>query len=89
MTCTVCKDPKSGASSEQCAYSSEPKEKLFTYSRSKTVGRPRKTGPKHDGGSREGGTEESRKSQFVTEPEDSGASKKVRRGASLLRFHRD
>ena len=41
MTCTVCKDSKSGASSEQCAYSSIPKEKLYTYSKSKFFGIPR------------------------------------------------
>ncbi|KAJ8965570.1 hypothetical protein NQ314_004030 [Rhamnusium bicolor] len=31
MTCTICKDPKSGGNFEQCSYTSEPKEKKYAY----------------------------------------------------------
>lgn len=31
MTCTICKDPKSGGNFEQCSYVSKPKEKKFAY----------------------------------------------------------
>ncbi|XP_023311225.1 uncharacterized protein DDB_G0283697-like [Anoplophora glabripennis] len=31
MTCTICKDPKSGGNFEQCSYASKPKEKKFAY----------------------------------------------------------
>lgn len=38
-TCEVCKNPKNGAQSEQCFYSSEPKDKFFKYSSSKSFGK--------------------------------------------------
>lgn len=41
MTCTVCKDPKTGNDFEQCSYSYKPKEKLFSYSQSSSFGNPR------------------------------------------------
>lgn len=31
MTCTICKDPKTGGNYEQCSYSSEPTEKKYAY----------------------------------------------------------
>lgn len=31
MTCTICKDPKSGGNYEQCSYTSEPKEQKYAY----------------------------------------------------------
>lgn len=36
MLCTICKNPKTGDASENCAYSYVPKEKLYTYSKSKS-----------------------------------------------------
>lgn len=41
MTCTVCKDPKNGNDFEQCSYSYQPTEKLFSYSESSAFGNPR------------------------------------------------
>ncbi|XP_015126120.1 uncharacterized protein LOC107047797 [Diachasma alloeum] len=38
MTCTVCTDPKTGRNSEQCSYSYDPADKLFTYSQSRSFG---------------------------------------------------
>lgn len=49
MTCTVCKDPKTGNDFERCSYSYEPSDKLFSYSKSKSFNsskdndRPQKT----------------------------------------------
>lgn len=43
MTCTVCKDPKSGNDFEQCAYSYRPSDKLFSYSKSSSFGNPRES----------------------------------------------
>ncbi|XP_066594786.1 axoneme-associated protein mst101(2)-like [Prorops nasuta] len=43
MTCTVCKDPKTGGKSEQCFYSYQPDDKLFSYSKSKSFGTPRES----------------------------------------------
>ncbi|XP_032670444.1 paternally-expressed gene 3 protein-like isoform X2 [Odontomachus brunneus] len=40
MTCMVCKDPKTGNDFEECSYSYEPKEKLFSYSQSSSFGNP-------------------------------------------------
>ncbi|RZC32387.1 microtubule-associated protein futsch-like [Asbolus verrucosus] len=31
MTCTICKDPKTGGNFEQCSYTSEPKEQKYAY----------------------------------------------------------
>ncbi|XP_076278803.1 uncharacterized protein LOC143208328 isoform X2 [Lasioglossum baleicum] len=42
MTCTMCKDPKTGAVSEQCSYKYKPNEKKFVYSKSKSFGSPTK-----------------------------------------------
>ncbi|XP_011296758.1 uncharacterized protein [Fopius arisanus] len=38
MTCTVCTDPKTRRNSEQCSYSYDPADKLFTYSQSRSFG---------------------------------------------------
>jgi len=38
MTCTVCKDPKTGNDFERCSYSYEPSDKLFSYSKSSSFG---------------------------------------------------
>lgn len=38
MTCTVCKDPKTGNDFERCSYSYEPSDKLFSYSKSRSFG---------------------------------------------------
>ncbi|XP_014483866.1 PREDICTED: uncharacterized protein LOC106749193 [Dinoponera quadriceps] len=43
MTCTVCKDPKSGNDFEQCSYSYRPSDKLFSYSQSSSFGSPRES----------------------------------------------
>lgn len=40
MTCTVCKDPKTGNDFEQCSYSYQPSDKLFSYSKSSSFGKP-------------------------------------------------
>lgn len=40
MVCTVCKDPKTGANSENCSYSYRPDEKVYAYTASKTFGSP-------------------------------------------------
>ncbi|XP_076642526.1 uncharacterized protein LOC143353245 isoform X2 [Halictus rubicundus] len=42
MTCTMCKDPKTGAVSEQCSYKYQPNEKKYVYSKSKSFGSPTK-----------------------------------------------
>ncbi|XP_053994492.1 transcriptional regulator ATRX [Hylaeus volcanicus] len=46
MTCTICKDPKTGSNSEQCSYKSQPTDKSFAYTRSKSFGSPTKTDDK-------------------------------------------
>lgn len=38
MTCTICKDPRTGGNSENCAYSYEPDDKVFAYTKSKSFG---------------------------------------------------
>lgn len=40
MTCTVCKDPKTGDDFERCSYSYQPSDKLFSYSKSSSFGNP-------------------------------------------------
>lgn len=40
MTCTICKDPKTGNNFEQCSYSYQPSDKLFSYSKSSSFGKP-------------------------------------------------
>lgn len=40
MTCTICKDPKTGNNFEQCSYSYQPSDKLFSYSKSSSFGNP-------------------------------------------------
>ncbi|OXU17926.1 hypothetical protein TSAR_000554 [Trichomalopsis sarcophagae] len=40
QSCTVCANPKTGGKSEQCAYSHEPKDKVYKYSKSKSFGYP-------------------------------------------------
>ncbi|XP_033332454.2 uncharacterized protein LOC117223953 isoform X2 [Megalopta genalis] len=55
MTCTMCKDPKTGAVSEQCSYKFQPSEKKFAYTKSKSFGNPTKSEDKS--------TEESEKSE--------------------------
>ncbi|XP_076163204.1 uncharacterized protein LOC143144555 [Ptiloglossa arizonensis] len=42
MVCRVCKDPKTGSNSEQCSYKSQPTDKSFAYTRSKSFGSPTK-----------------------------------------------
>ncbi|XP_036139678.1 uncharacterized protein LOC105832688 [Monomorium pharaonis] len=41
MTCKICKDPKTGNDFEQCSYSYQPSDKLFSYSKSSSFGNPR------------------------------------------------
>ncbi|XP_078050196.1 uncharacterized protein LOC144476816 [Augochlora pura] len=55
MTCTMCKDPKTGAVSEQCSYKYKPNEKKFAYTKSKSFGNPTKSEDKS--------TEETEKSE--------------------------
>ncbi|XP_018315089.1 clumping factor A [Mycetomoellerius zeteki] len=43
MTCKVCKDPQTGNDFEQCSYSYQPKDKLFSYSTSSSFGNPQKS----------------------------------------------
>lgn len=38
MTCTICKDPKTGNDFEQCSYSYQPNDKVFSYSKSSSFG---------------------------------------------------
>ncbi|XP_011635393.1 LOW QUALITY PROTEIN: uncharacterized protein LOC105426030 [Pogonomyrmex barbatus] len=40
MTCTVCKDPNTGNDFERCSYSYQPSDKLFSYSKSSSFGKP-------------------------------------------------
>ncbi|KAL6267004.1 hypothetical protein P5V15_000084 [Pogonomyrmex californicus] len=40
MTCTVCKDPNTGNDFERCSYSYQPNDKLFSYSKSSSFGKP-------------------------------------------------
>lgn len=39
-TCRVCKDPQTGADSENCSYSYKPDEKVYAYTASKSFGSP-------------------------------------------------
>lgn len=48
MTCTICKDPKTGNDFEQCSYSYQPSDKLFSYTKSSSFGTPRKTDNKSE-----------------------------------------
>ncbi|XP_029659857.1 uncharacterized protein LOC115233511 [Formica exsecta] len=41
MTCTICKDPKTGNDFEQCSYSYQPSDKVFSYSKSSSFGNSR------------------------------------------------
>ncbi|XP_050445803.1 uncharacterized protein LOC126848731 [Cataglyphis hispanica] len=41
MTCTVCKNPKTGNDFEQCSYSYQPSDKVFSYSKSSSFGNSR------------------------------------------------
>lgn len=41
-TCVVCRDSKTGGSYEKCTYNYEPNEKLYKYSKSKSLGYPEK-----------------------------------------------
>ncbi|XP_072753805.1 uncharacterized protein [Anoplolepis gracilipes] len=41
MTCTICKDPKTGNNFEQCSYSYQPSDKVFSYSKSSSFGNSR------------------------------------------------
>ena len=45
MTCTICKDSKTGENSESCTYSYQPNDKKFAYTKSKSFGSP--TGSKN------------------------------------------
>lgn len=40
MVCMVCEDPKTNDKYEQCAYATEPSEKGYSYSKSKSFGIP-------------------------------------------------
>lgn len=40
MTCKICKDPKTGNDFEQCSYSYQPSDKLYSYSKSSSFGNP-------------------------------------------------
>ncbi|XP_024938539.1 uncharacterized protein LOC107265526 isoform X2 [Cephus cinctus] len=40
MTCTICKDPKTGGNYEQCSYSHKPNDKVYQFTRSKTFAFP-------------------------------------------------
>ncbi|XP_046615060.1 uncharacterized protein LOC124302692 [Neodiprion virginianus] len=40
MVCTVCKDPKTSGSYEQCAYANHPSDKVYQFSRQKSFGYP-------------------------------------------------
>ncbi|XP_071631828.1 uncharacterized protein, partial [Temnothorax longispinosus] len=41
MTCKVCKDPETGNDFEQCSYSYQPSDKLYSYSKSSSFGNPK------------------------------------------------
>lgn len=41
MTCTICKDSKTGNDFEQCSYSYQPSDKIFSYSKSSSFGNSR------------------------------------------------
>lgn len=43
MTCTICKDPKTGNDFEQCSYSYQPNDKIFSYSKSSSFGNSQKS----------------------------------------------
>lgn len=40
QTCTVCKDPKKGGNMEKCFYEYQPNDKVYKFTRSKSIGRP-------------------------------------------------
>lgn len=40
MTCKICKDPETGDDLEQCSYSYQPSDKLYSYSKSSRFGNP-------------------------------------------------
>lgn len=40
MTCKVCKDSKTGNDFERCSYSYQPSDKLYSYSKSSSFGKP-------------------------------------------------
>lgn len=40
-TCTVCKDPETGGNYEKCAYTYQPDDQVYKFSRSKSFGYPR------------------------------------------------
>ncbi|XP_011862541.1 PREDICTED: eukaryotic translation initiation factor 5B-like [Vollenhovia emeryi] len=40
MTCKVCKDPETGNDFEQCSYTYQPSDKLYSYSKSSSFGNP-------------------------------------------------
>lgn len=40
MTCKICKDPETGDDLEQCSYSYQPSDKLYSYSKSSKFGNP-------------------------------------------------
>lgn len=42
MTCKICKDPETGDNLEQCSYSYQPSDKLYSYSKSSRFGNPEK-----------------------------------------------
>lgn len=46
MTCSVCKDPKTGGNFEQCSYAYQPNDKVFSFSRAKSFGSPEFEGDK-------------------------------------------
>ncbi|KAK0162798.1 hypothetical protein PV327_006544 [Microctonus hyperodae] len=41
MTCMVCKDSETGGNFEKCSFAYQPKEKVYKYSKSKSIGTPR------------------------------------------------
>ncbi|XP_018393529.1 PREDICTED: uncharacterized protein LOC108772495 [Cyphomyrmex costatus] len=43
MTCKICKDPQTGNDFEQCSYSYQPSDKLFSYSTSRSFSTPQKS----------------------------------------------
>ncbi|XP_076618916.1 uncharacterized protein LOC143340623 [Colletes latitarsis] len=54
-TCTVCKDPDTGANYEKCSYTYQPDDKVYKFSSSKSIGSPRssKDSPSYEGKSSE------------------------------------
>ncbi|KAK0097194.1 hypothetical protein PV326_003008 [Microctonus aethiopoides] len=41
MTCMVCKDSETGGNFEKCSFAYQPKEKIYKYSKSKSIGTPK------------------------------------------------